>query len=184
MKEISLHIMDIVQNSITAGAKNIRVLVGVDRKADELRVEIADDGCGMDGELLARVTSPFTTTRTTRKVGLGIPLFKAGCERTGGSFDIKSAPGKGTTVTAVYRFSNIDRPPMGDLAETLHTLVESNPDLDFMFETKSGQNAFVCSTEEIKQKLDGVPVNEPEVSLWLIGYLQEGIHEIFGGNFE
>lgn len=184
MREISLHIMDIVQNSITAQAGCIKVRVCVDSKRDLLCVEIEDDGRGMDSEYLARVTSPFVTARSTRKVGLGIPLFKAGCERADGSFEIESEPGAGTKVCGVYTLSHLDRPPMGDLAETLHTIAVCNPNLDFVFEATCAGKTFLCSTAEIKEKLGGVSLAEPEVLTWLIGYLREGIHEIFGGNFE
>ena len=184
MKEISLHIMDIVQNSITADATAIAVRVTVDRENDRLAVEVEDNGRGMDSAYLARVTSPFVTARSTRKVGLGIPLFKAGCERCEGSFSIQSEPGRGTTVRATYQLSHLDRPPMGDLAGTLHTIAQCNPDLNFEFEACSGGKTFVCSTAEIKEKLGGVSIATPEVSTWLIEYLSEGIEEIFGGSFE
>ncbi len=184
MREISLHIMDIVQNSITAQASKIGVRVCADYKSDRLRVEIEDNGKGMNSEYLARVTSPFVTARSTRKVGLGIPLFKAGCERAGGSFCITSAPGAGTKVCGEYKLSHLDRPPMGNLAETLYTLAVCNPNLDFMFEAAGGEKTFSCGTAEIKKALGGLALDTPEVSSWLIGYLTEGIDEIFGGNFE
>jgi hypothetical protein len=184
MREISLHIMDIVQNSITAQAGNIAVRICEDSNKDLLRVEIEDDGRGMDSEYLARVTSPFVTARSTRKVGLGIPLFKAGCERAEGSFGIQSAPGVGTKVCGTYKLSHLDRPPMGDLAGTLYTIAVCNPSLNFVFEASSPVKTFFCSTAEIKEKLGGMSLATPEVSTWLIEYLKEGIDEIFGGNFE
>lgn len=184
MKEIALHIMDIVQNSITANAGFISVQILVNRKNDTLSVEIDDNGKGMDADMLARVTSPFTTTRTTRKVGLGIPLFKAGAEAAGGNFCINSRLGSGTQVCAVYGLSHIDRPPLGDIASVFHTLIICNPEIDFSFETGCSDHTFAVNTAEIKQTLDGVPITQSEVSVWLIEYLREGIDEIFGGNFE
>ena len=184
MKEIALHIMDIVQNSITAGAGFITIGVFIDKERDTLAVEIGDNGKGMDADMLARVTSPFTTTRTTRKVGLGISLLKAGAEAADGSFQISSQPGRGTQVRAVYGLSHIDRPPLGDIASVIHTLMVCNPEIDFAFETGCGEKAFAANTAEIKETLDGVPITQSEVSVWLIEYLREGIDEIFGGNFE
>lgn len=184
MKEIALHILDIVQNSITADAGLITVRVFIDKEDDSLAVEVDDNGRGMDADMLARVTSPFTTTRTTRKVGLGIPLFKAGAEAAGGSFSISSRPGSGTQVRAVYRLSHIDRPPLGDIASVIHTLMVCNPEIDFVFEAGYGGKTFAANTAEIKKTMDGVPIGQSEVSLWLIEYLREGIDEIFGGNFE
>jgi len=116
MRDISLHILDIAENSIRAGASLIGISVIMSDSADTLTVEITDNGCGMSREMTERAVSPFTTSRTTRKVGLGIPLFAAGCESTGGSLTIESAPGEGTKLTAVYRNSHIDRPPLGDIA--------------------------------------------------------------------
>lgn len=184
MKEIALHIMDIVQNSITANAGFISVCVFINKEKDDLTVEISDNGKGMDADMLSRVTSPFTTTRTTRKVGLGIPLFKAGAEAAGGSFVINSQPGRGTQVRAVYGLSHIDRPPVGDIASVIHTLIVCNPEIDFSFEAEYGDKTFALNTAEIKKTLDGVPVTQSDVSVWLIEYLKEGIDEIFGGNFE
>ena len=184
MKEIALHIMDIVQNSITANAGFITVCVLINKEEDILTVEISDDGKGMDADMLSRVTSPFTTTRTTRKVGLGIPLFKAGAEAAGGSFQVSSQPGRGTQVCAVYGLSHIDRPPVGDIASVIHTLIVCNPEIDFSFVAECGGKTFACNTIEIKKTLDGVPVTQSDVSIWLIEYLKEGIDEIFGGKFE
>ena len=123
MKEISLHIMDIVQNSITANAKLIEISLVIDRKKDVISITIKDNGKGMSKEMLANVTSPFVTTRTTRRVGLGISLFKAGAEGSGGSFTITSEEGAGTELTASYVLDNIDRPPIGDFAGTAKTPV-------------------------------------------------------------
>ena len=123
MKEISLHILDLAQNSIRAGAKNIVIRVLEDNAADTFMVSIADDGCGMAPEMVKAVQSPFVTTRTTRKVGLGIPLFAAGCENCEGSFRLESEPGRGTCLTGTYRRSHIDRPPLGAIADTVAMLI-------------------------------------------------------------
>jgi anti-sigma regulatory factor (Ser/Thr protein kinase) len=183
MQEISLHIMDIVENSITAGANRITVSVRVYEQRKTLSVTVNDNGTGMDEQMLACVTSPFTTTRTTRKIGMGIPLFKAGAEAAGGSFQIDSKPGKGTVVHAVYVLGHIDRPPLGNLADTFSSLALSNPKIDFVFEVCRDDSKFTCDMAQVKETLGGVPLSTPEVSLWLIEYLSEGIDEIFGGRF-
>ena len=121
MTEISLNILDVAQNSISAGAKLIEISVVADIKSDTLTVVIKDNGCGMDEEKLKKVIDPFFTTRTTRKVGLGIPFYKLAAENTGGTFNITSQLGLGTTVTAVFGLSHIDRMPLGDINFTIHT---------------------------------------------------------------
>ncbi len=181
MRDISLHLMDIVQNSITANAKLVEISMVIDSEKDTLCVTIADNGKGMSKELLERVESPFTTTRTTRKVGLGIPLFKEGALISGGSFHIESALGVGTTVCAVYGFSHIDRPPLGDVAGTLVLLVVSNPDIDFTFHAEYGGALYDMDTREVKQTLDGVPITELDVQQWLQDDLVQGIQDTFGG---
>jgi len=183
MKDIALHIMDIAENSITAGAGIISICVEADEKNNTLTVSVKDNGKGMDSGMLRRVESPFETTRTTRKVGMGIPLFKMGAEAAGGSFAIESMPGKGTAVKAVYGLSHIDRPPLGDLSGVLSTLALANTEIDFTFTAQRDGEKFLCDTREIKERLEGVPLSMPEVSLWLIQYLREGIDGIFGGRF-
>jgi C4-dicarboxylate-specific signal transduction histidine kinase len=120
MKEISLHVLDIIQNSISAQAALIVIEVEVQHKRDWMRVAVRDDGRGMDGEFLQKVVSPFATSRTTRKVGLGIPMFKAGAQAAGGAFQLRSKPGVGTFIQAEYCISHWDRPPLGNMAETIY----------------------------------------------------------------
>lgn len=176
MKEISLHIMDIVQNSITADATLIEVSMDISIGKDALTVLIRDNGKGMNREMLDGVTSPFVTTRTTRRVGLGIPLFKAGAEATGGRFYIDSEPGKGTVLQADYVFSHLDRPPIGDFAGTMHTLIVCNPTLDFVVTFSYGGERETLDTREVRQVLgDDVPLDTPDVSVWL----RENLDEIF-----
>ena len=131
MKELSLNLLDIVENSTRAGASLVTIRVIEEPEADRLTLYIEDDGSGMSPELLEAVQDPFTTTRTTRKVGLGIPFLKEGAEMTGGSLDLWSREGEGTRVTATYGYSHIDRPPLGDLAETVVTLVQCHDRTDF-----------------------------------------------------
>ena len=181
MRELSLHILDLAQNSLTANASRLDILVGVDHAKDRLTITLSDDGKGMSPEFVKNVVSPFTTTRTTRKVGLGIPMFKANAELTGGSFDIWSQQGVGTRLTAEFVLSSIDRPPLGDLPATLISLVVSNPAFHFHLEYTVDGQAFSFDTEEIRQVLDGVPLDTPEVVSWMEGYLKEGMDSLHGG---
>lgn len=183
MKDISAHVMDIVQNSITANATEIGVDIKCDDADDTFCITITDNGKGMSEEMVSRVTDPFTTTRTTRKVGLGIPLFKEGCEKTGGSFSITSELGKGTVVSAIYKKSHIDRPPIGDMPGVLSTLVICNEDIRFRI-TASYAEEFAFDTAEVKNTLEGIPFSNPDVSMFIMGYLKEGFKEVFGGEFE
>ncbi len=173
MKEISLNILDIAQNSIAANADTVRIEISEDVKADKMTVTITDNGKGMSEEMLSAVTDPFTTGRTTRRVGLGIPLLKHAAELTGGSFDIKSKIGEGTTVTAVFGLSHIDRQPLGDIASTMHQLAVMNENTDFLYAHSIDGRMFEFDTREIKKILGGVPLNTPEVSIWLLEYLNE-----------
>lgn len=173
MEELSLHIMDIVQNSITAGAELIEVSVDEDAAQDKLTIKVEDNGCGMDEETLARVCDPFTTGRTTRRVGLGIPLFKLAAEQTGGEFSIKSQRGTGTAVCAVFGYSHIDRQPLGDVASTMHQLITAHETVDILYTHRVGKREFRLDTREIKEILGGVSLAEHEVMVWLLEYLKE-----------
>jgi hypothetical protein len=181
LKDISLHILDIVQNSTAAAATRIRTVICADRKNGMLEITIEDNGCGMDEELLTRVTDPFSTTRTTRKVGLGIPLFKASAEQAGGSFRITSQKGVGTVVKSSYQMDNIDRPPLGDVAGVITDLSAAYPAIDFELSLECGDWKFTFSSREVRQSLGEVPISEFRVVRWLREYIGEGILEIFGG---
>ena len=182
MRDISSHILDICENSVSAGASLIEISLAKSELDNRFTVTISDNGCGMPRELLEKVTSPFTTTRTTRKVGLGIPLFKAGCENTGGHFSIQSKVGCGTIVKAEYVLNHIDRPPLGELAETIHSLVVLNPQLDFELKCVKDQEEFLFSTQEVKSIVGDIALNQADVSNWILEYLREGILNLFGGN--
>ena len=182
MKEISLHLLDIIQNSISAGASEVGVSVEVDHARDMMRTEVRDNGRGMDEEMAKAVISPFTTSRTTRKVGLGIPFFKEGAEGCDGSFELESKPGVGTRIAASYRISHIDRPPLGDMAETMAATVCCNPDIDFTYEYRVDGSEFLFSTKEIRATLGPeIPLDTPQVAAWIREYLNEGIQELNGG---
>ena len=179
MKELSLHLLDIVQNSITAGATRIEINITNSVQKDLVVISVKDNGCGMSEEFVRRVTDPFTTTRTTRKVGLGIPLFKLAAETAGGEFKITSEVGKGTVVYASFQLSNIDRPPLGDLKGTLITLIQGSPKINIIYTYATDQGEFVLDTDEIRNIMEGVPINEPEVLSWIGEFISENEAELY-----
>ncbi len=174
MEEISLHILDIAENSLRAGAKNVEILVVRDRSQDLLKIDVRDDGRGMDAETLAQVRNPFFTTKQ-KKTGLGIPLLAQAAEQAGGGLTIDSAPDSGTRVTVTFQWSAIDRPKMGALADTLLTIIAGHPELDMVYEEWVDGEVFRLDTREIKNELDDVPINSPAVFEALRGMLQDGM---------
>lgn len=181
MRELSLNILDVAQNSITAGASLITVEVFENTAEHTLLIGIYDNGKGMSEEQVKSVIDPFFTTRTTRKVGMGIPLFKMAAEQTGGSFEIKSEQGVGTEVRAYFKTDSVDFTPLGDVASTIHMLITMNTDRDFVYILKVDGKEFVADTREIKEILGDVPLDTYEVSQWLKDFITENTHEIYGG---
>ncbi len=180
LRDISLHIHDLVQNSITAGASQIQVEVRVTPEG-YLCVQIEDNGCGMSPELLQKVTDPFTTSRTTRNVGMGIPFFKMACEQAGGVFSIRSTLGEGTKTCGTFQVDHIDRLPLGHLGETVMMLIMENPNNRYVFTMSSLKGEYVFDTDQIKDVLDGTPIDEFEILQWIKGYVDDHTFEIFGG---
>ncbi|WIF94409.1 sensor histidine kinase [Caminicella sporogenes] len=178
MKELSMHILDIAQNSISANASLIEIIIDEDIEKDILTIIIKDNGKGMNEEILKRVTNPFYTSRTTRKVGLGIPMFKAAAEACSGFFEIKSKIGEGTTVKAVFKYSHIDRAPLGNMVDTLLTLILSNPNIDFIYVHKKNNKSYILNTKEIKEILGEVPINNIDVLKWIKDNLKEGLKDL------
>ncbi len=181
MKEIALHLLDIVQNSVRADASHvdIRFILGDD---GVLEMGVRDDGCGMSEELLSRVRSPFTTTRTTRKVGLGVPLLMQNAMQSGGHVDIESEVGKGTDIAAFFNTSSIDCLPLGDLASTMASIIMGSPDKpEFSIRCVSPSGEMSFSTEQIRPVLEGVSLAEPGVVQWIKESLEEEIEPIMGG---
>lgn len=173
MKELSLHLLDIAQNSVSAGARHIDLSLEED-EARSCRMTVADDGKGMTPEFLAQVTDPFTTTRTTRKVGLGLPLLRLMAEQTGGCVDIESQVGVGTTVTALFQTGHIDCPPPGDLPSTVALLIQGAPEVEWTYRHTTPQGTFALDTRELRSILGpDVPLSEPAVTQWIREYLQE-----------
>jgi len=177
MKEISLNILDIAENSVKAGASLTQILI--DETDNRLVLSIVDDGCGMSPEIVRSVIDPFYTTRTTRKVGMGVPLLKLACEQTGGSLAIESVtadqnPEKhGTKVTATFFTDHIDFTPLGDVVSSIVTLIQGHPDTDFLFRHTRGENRAELDTREIRQVLEDVPLSSYEVISWIESYLRE-----------
>lgn len=179
MRELSLNILDVAENSVKAKASLIEIYV--EAGGNLLTLRITDNGCGMDKEFVARVTDPFTTTRTTRKVGLGLPFLKQEAEVTGGSFSVESELGKGTTVTATFVLDSIDRAPLGDLADTMLALLAGADERDFVFTYVVEGRVFVFDTRDLKAQLGGIPVATPEVLVFIREMLEENIKNINGG---
>ena len=179
MRELSLNILDIAQNSIVAGASLTEIVVEENTAEKTLLIGIYDNGKGMTEEQVRNVQDPFFTTRTTRKVGMGIPLFKMAAEQTGGSFSIKSQPGVGTRVEARFKTDSIDFTPLGDMSSTIATIVCMNEDKDFIYTRVVDGAEFKFSSTDIKTVLDGVPLSEPSVMSWVEGYISEQTQQLF-----
>lgn len=175
MQEIAMYILDIAYNCIRAKAKHIQILIEDSIKKNEIDIQIIDDGCGMDENTLQKVIDPFYTTRTTRQVGLGVPMFKESVEATEGTFEIVSKLNQGTSVKACYVKDHLDTPPMGDIIETMMTLILADQSIDYVFQYKEDNHEFVLNTKEVKELLDGVPINQPEIIFWLKEYIKEGL---------
>lgn len=171
MKELSLNILDIAKNSVTAGASLVEIFVTED--ASRLTISVRDNGCGMTPEFVARVTDPFTTTRTTRKVGLGIPLLQMEARMAGGDLTIESEVGVGTTLTAWFDAGNIDMPPLGDLVSSVVTLIQGSPDIDFLFTHTSGEDSYSLDTRELREIMGDISLAEPEILGWIADFLTE-----------
>ena len=176
MQEISLNILDVAQNSISAKASLVSILIDTVEKM--MTVIIEDNGCGMTDEQVRSVTDPFYTTRKTRSVGLGVPLFKMAAEMSGGEFEIKSEVGKGTTVKAVFDTSNVDCMPLGDINATISSLIQLNPDIDFRYRRSVDGREFELDTRQLREILSGVPLNTPEVTVFIADFLKENTTEI------
>ncbi len=173
MRELSLNVLDIVQNSITASANLIEIKLVEDINNDILKINIFDNGKGMTDEQIKSVTDPFYTTRTTRKIGLGIPLFKMAAEMSGGSFKIESTVGSGTKIYTSYIHSSIDRMPVGNINETVSMLIRMNPDIDFVYTHTFNEKSYSLDTRELREQLEDVPLDTPEVIDWINDYLTE-----------
>ena len=181
LPELSLNVLDIANNSIRAGADLIEIRIEVSRDKDTLLIEIADNGCGMTKEQQSQVEDPFFTTRTSRKIGLGVPFFKLAALSTGGSFNISSEEGAGTKVTASFVLSHIDRMPLGDINSTIHSLIIFNTQIDFVYTYKFDDKQFSLDTREFRKVLGDIPLDNPEVSAYIKEFLDENKLEVDDG---
>ncbi|MGD9236510.1 MAG: ATP-binding protein [Desulfobacterales bacterium] len=171
MRELSLHILDVVENGITAGGTCIWIDVEEDDNDDQLKITIRDNGRGMPIEKLQNINDPFITSRTTRRVGLGLSLLAAAAERCEGAVRVDTAPGKGTMVEATFRHSHIDRAPLGDMAATITTLIIGNPGIDFIYSHRIDGEEFSLDTREIRAEMEDLSLSDPIV----IHHLNESI---------
>lgn len=177
MKDIAFHITDIAENCFRAGADEVRITIESD--GPRLTLIIADNGCGMDEETIRRATNPFYTTRTTRKVGLGLPFLIQNAEQSGGSVSVESRVGEGTEVRALFMTDNIDCPPPGDLAGTITMLITGNPDVNTIFTVSAeGGGEFSVSTAELREIMGGMPLGLPRVSSMVREIIEENIGAI------
>ena len=177
MNDLSLHIIDIIQNSLSAGAGRIVLTVDENAAHDKLTIAVEDDGKGMAPEQLERLADPFFTSRTTRRVGMGIPLFRQSAEQAGGTLTVESEPGKGTKVTAVFQYHHLDRPPLGDLAGSFVLMVAANPRVGFRLNYHYNTQTYRFDTSEVNEALGGIPLNEPAVVKMLTEMVSENIKE-------
>lgn len=161
MEDLSLHILDIVENSVTAGATFVSITVCEDKGHDLLSIEITDNGKGMSRAILQKATDPFFTQKTTRRVGLGLSLLEQAAKRANGKFSIESKKGKGTTVKASFQYSHVDRQPLGNIAETIETLVIGNPSVDFHYEHRKDGFLSTFDTKRIRKRLSKIPLSSP-----------------------
>lgn len=181
MRELALHILDIAQNSLAAGASLLTITINENLAADLLTIEISDNGRGIPTAQLPQLTNPFFTSRVTREVGLGLPLLAQAAQRAEGHLEIDSKVGSGTKVTATFRHSHLDRAPLGDLIGTLLSIITLNPKVDLIYQHHFRNRTFLFDTREIKHELGAVAINHPTVIHWLQGFLRAELDDLYGG---
>jgi anti-sigma regulatory factor (Ser/Thr protein kinase) len=178
MRELSLHILDLARNSIEAGATELTIEIAEQPAEDQLRVVVRDNGRGMDEETLRRATDAFYTSRTTRRQGLGLPLFQAMCERSEGAMEIESAPGQGTTVRARVRLSHLDRPPLGDMGGVMQALTCEADRVHLLYRHEVAGASFELDSAELQRELGEVKATDPAVLHWIGQYVRAGLREL------
>ncbi|MFW6136587.1 MAG: ATP-binding protein [Candidatus Aminicenantaceae bacterium] len=178
MEEISLHILDIAQNSIKAEAGELKIIIDEKPSRDTVVLEIIDNGKGMDPQTLRRAGDPFFTTKRRKRYGLGIPLLAQAAETAGGRFSIDSKPGNGTHLKAVLQASHIDRQPLGDMSATITTLLASHPEIDLTYTHQYENDRFVFRTDDIKSRIGKTPIDSTEVLKFIQSYIQQGLDGI------
>ncbi len=178
MLELSLHILDIVENSTRAGAKRVHIDIMEDTKRDLLSIEILDNGSGMSEDVLKKAMDPFFTTKTVRNVGLGLPMLSHAAEKTGGTFIIESKGEEGTRVLAEFKLSHIDRQPIGNMASTMVTLVVGNPDVDFIYRHRHNDREYILDTRVIKKEMGDLPLEHVKVLAFIREHVERGLKNI------
>ena len=178
MRELSLHILDVVENGITAGGNCIWIEVEEARQKNQLKIVIRDNGSGMPVEKLENINDPFITSRTTRRVGLGLSLLAAAAERCEGTLRVDSEPGKGTAIEATFRFNHIDRAPLGDMAATITTLIMGNPGIDFVYSHRIDGKEFSLDTREIRTEMEDLSLSDPVVIHHLTESIRSALKEL------
>lgn len=180
LEDLSAHVLDISENSTRAGATEIEVTVKEDTAGDLLLFSVRDNGKGMTPEFVAKVTDPFTTTRKTRRVGMGLPFLRQSCELCGGALKIESEVGVGTTTTATFMLSSVDRPPLGDVAASVMTLIMGSPLVHWKFKFICGEDEYLLDTDELLEALDGdrEMLGTPDVGMWIRDNVRESVSEL------
>lgn len=180
LEDLSAHVLDIAENSVMANSTEVRIEILEEISVDRLTFSVEDNGKGMTEDFVAKVTDPFTTTRTTRRVGMGLPFLRQSAELCEGGLDIRSKPGKGTKTTATFRMSSIDRPPLGDIPATIMALIMGSPEVHWIYRHKTDSGEFVLDLDEIVEALDGdrEMLRSAEVGLWLREHIKENLDEI------
>ncbi|MBI9045099.1 MAG: sensor histidine kinase [Anaerolineaceae bacterium] len=178
MKELSLHILDIIENSLSARADTISIQILEDGNQDIFEISIEDNGMGMDAKTVEKVIDPFTTSRSTRKVGLGIPLFKASAEACNGDFQITSKKGIGTKIKVSFQNSHIDRMPLGEIGDTIHSLLITSPEITWIFSYSKNNSEFSFNSSEINKHLGEVSITDPLVIRFLREFISDGINSL------
>ena len=175
MDDLSLHIMDIIENSVRAEATEISLLIEATMTDNVLKIQIEDNGKGMDKEEMKMCEDPFYTTKERKKTGLGIALLKQSSDEAEGTFMLSSEKGKGTKISATFQYDHIDRRPLGDIAKTFYILIAAYPNVNFLFSYKKDSRSFEVNTAEIKKELEDVPINAPDVLKTLRNHIIGGI---------
>ncbi|NCO60455.1 MAG: ATP-binding protein [Deltaproteobacteria bacterium CG_4_10_14_3_um_filter_51_14] len=178
MRELALHILDIAENGINAGADLLEILVEESFRDNLLRISVRDNGRGIPKEMIQKVLDPFYTTRTTRRVGLGLSLMKEAAKRCDGDFQLESKEGCGTEVKIIFRRDHIDLAPLGDMTGSMISLIMGNPGVDFIYDHDRDGKRFRLDTREVKKQLDGGDITHPEVIGFLRQFMSEGLAEI------
>ncbi len=178
MKDISLHILDIVHNSIRAKAGFVEILIVENTVNDLFQIEVRDNGRGIAPEMLPSVADPFTTSRKTRKVGMGLALLQQNAQQAGGDLVVESQIGAGTRIKASFQYHNIDRPPLGDIAGVMVQLVTAFQEVDFVYSHASDAGNYIFDTREVRMAIDGMSPKQPEIRKFLIEMINDNLNEI------